>query len=64
MGIIKKSLFLTKLSFAIKKLMNLRGARKYNAKRNINSDISIVTIRRVPIIFFELEVIKNFMKRF
>ena len=29
---------------------------KYNTRRNVNSDISIVTMRRVAIIFFELGV--------
>ena len=33
-------------------------------RRNVNSDISIVTMRRVAIIFFELGVVKNFMQKF
>ena len=33
-------------------------------KRKNDSDFSIVTIRRVPIIFFELAVVKNFMQIF
>ena len=37
---------------------------KHDKRRNINSDISIVTIRRVTIIFFELGVVKNFMQKF
>ena len=37
---------------------------KYNIRRNVNSDFSIVTMRRVAIIFFELEVVKNFMQKF
>ena len=37
---------------------------KYNIRRNVNSDISIVTMRKVAIIFFELGVIKNFMQKF
>ena len=37
---------------------------KYNIRRNSNSDFSIVTMRRVAIIFFELEVVKNFMQKF
>ena len=31
---------------------------KYNIRRNANSDFSIVTMRRVAIIFFELGVVK------
>ena len=37
---------------------------KYNISKNINSDFSIVTMRRVAIIFFELGVLKNFMQTF
>ena len=37
---------------------------KYNIRRNVNSDFSIVSMRRVPIIFFELEIVKNFMRTF
>ena len=37
---------------------------KYNIRRNVNSEISIVTMRRVAIIFFELLVVKNFMQKF
>ena len=37
---------------------------KHDIRRNINSDISIGTIRRVTIIFFELGVVKNFMQKF
>ena len=37
---------------------------KYNTNKNINSGFSIVTMRRVAIIFFELEVVKKFMQRF
>ena len=29
--------------------------------RNVHSDFSIVTVRRVAIIFFELGILKNFM---
>ena len=36
----------------------------YNIRRNVNSDFSIVTMRRVAIIFFELGVVKNFMQKF
>ena len=39
-------------------------AWKYNIRRNVNLDFSIVTMRRVAIIFFELEVLKNFMQKF
>ena len=31
---------------------------------NVNSDVSIVTIRKVAIIFFELGIVKNFMRKF
>ena len=37
---------------------------KYNVRRNVNSDFSIVTMRRVAIIFFELGVVKQFMQKF
>ena len=37
---------------------------KYIIRRNVNSDFSIVTMRRVAIIFFELGVVKNFMQTF
>ena len=37
---------------------------KYDIRRNVNSDISIVTMRRVAIMFFELGVVKNFMQKF
>ena len=33
---------------------------KCNIKRNVNSDFSVVTMRRVAIIFFELGVVKKF----
>ena len=39
-------------------------AWKYNIRRNVNSDVSIVIIRRVAITVFELEVVKNFMQNF
>ena len=35
-----------------------------NMRRNINSDISVVTIRRVPITFLEMRIVKNFMQKF
>ena len=37
---------------------------KYNIKSNINSGLSIVTMRRVATTFFELGVVKKFMKKF
>ena len=37
---------------------------RYNIRRNVNSDVSIVTMRRVAIKFFELGVVKNFMQKF
>ena len=40
------------------------AAGKYNIKNNVNSDISIVTMRKVAIVFFELGVIKTFMQNF
>ena len=33
---------------------------KHNIRRNVNSDFSIVTMRRFGIIFFNLGVIKKF----
>lgn len=38
-------------------------SRKYNIRRNISSDISIVSIS-IPIVFFELRDVKNFMEKF
>ena len=40
------------------------GPWKYNIRRNVNSDLSILTMRRVAITFFELGVVKNFMPKF
>ena len=37
---------------------------KYNKTRNANSNFSIVTMRRVAIMFFKLGVVKNFMQKF
>ena len=37
---------------------------KYNIRKNVNSYFSIVTMRRVAIIFFELGVVRNFMQKF
>ena len=37
---------------------------KYNIRRNVNSDFSVVIMRRVAIIFFELGVVKKFMQKF
>ena len=39
-------------------------ALKYSIRRNFNSDLSAVTIRRVVIIFFELGVAENFIEKF
>ena len=39
-------------------------AQKYNIRRNVNSDLSIVTMRKVAITFFEFGVVKNFMQKF
>ena len=36
----------------------------YNIRRNVNSDFSIVTMRKVAILFFELGVVKKFMQKF
>ena len=38
-------------------------SNKNNLRRNLNSDFFIVTMRRVAIIFLELEVVKNFMQK-
>ena len=37
---------------------------KYNIKSNVNSDLSIVTMRRVATTFFEFGVVKKFMRKF
>ena len=37
---------------------------KYDIRRDVNSDFSIVTMRRVAIIFFKLGVIKSFVQKF
>ena len=39
-------------------------AWKYNIRRNVNSDLSIVTMRKVAITFFELRVVKKIMLKF
>ena len=39
-------------------------AWKYNIRKNVNSDFSIVTICRVAITFFELGVVKKIMQKF
>ena len=44
--------------------MHLARAWKYNVRRMFNSNISIVTMRRVAIVFSELGVVKNFMIKF
>ena len=44
--------------------INYMPTWKHDIRRNINSDISVATIRRVTIIFFELGVVKNFMQKF
>lgn len=36
----------------------------YNITKNVKSEFSIVTIRRVVIIFFEFGVVKKFMQIF
>ena len=36
----------------------------YNIRRNVNSGFSVVTMRRVAIIFFEWGVVKGFMQKF
>ena len=63
------------LGISIKKIVNILNEKKStygairkrvtrNMRRNINSDISIVTIRRVPITFLEMRMVKNFMQKF
>ena len=37
---------------------------KYNIRRNVSSDFSIVTMREVAIIFYELGVVKQFVQNF
>ena len=49
---------------SIKEICRIKIMEIYNIRRNVNSDISIVTMRRVAIIFFELGVVKNFMQIF
>ena len=51
-------------NFTTGSLISLTQAWKYNIRRNVNSDFSIATMRRVAIIFFELGVVKNFMQKF
>ena len=45
-------------------MLELIESLKDNIRRNVNSDFSILTMRRVAIIFFELGVVKNFMQKF
>ena len=35
---------------------------KYNIRKNVNSDLPIITVRRVAITFSELRALKNFMQ--
>ena len=42
----------------------LHYSSKYNIRRNVNSDLCIVTMRRVAITFFEFGVVKNFMEKY
>ena len=56
-------LYRDSLTFNLMTLVTV-DPRKYNIRRNVNLDISVVTIRRVAIIFYELGVIKNFMQKF
>ena len=37
---------------------------KYDIRRDVNSDFSFVTMRRVAIIFVKLGVIKSFVQKF
>ena len=37
--------------------------RKYNIRSDVNSDLSIATMRRVAITFFELGVVKKIMQK-
>ena len=46
------------------KVIMMMRTWKYNTRRNVNSDFSIVTMRRVAIIFLELGVVKKFMQKF
>ena len=52
------------LKYYLKTKTVLNKPWKHNIKRNVNSDFSIVTMRRVAIIFFELGVVKHFMQKF
>ena len=45
-------------------MLELIESWKDNIRRNVNSDFSISTMRRVAIIFFESGVVKNFMQKF
>ena len=45
-------------------MISMLIAWKYNIRRNVNSDRSIVTMRRVTTTFFELGVVKKFMQKF
>ena len=42
----------------------LESSRTSTMERNVNSDISIATMHRVLVIFFELGVVKDFMQKF
>ena len=55
----------TKVHFTmVVKVIMMMRTWKYNTRRNVNSDFSIVTMRRVAIIFLELGVVKKFMQKF
>ena len=52
------------LKLRVQPLLNVPYRGKYNIRRNVNLDFTVVTMRRVAIIFFELGVVKNFMQKF
>ena len=48
------------LKLRVQRLLNVPYCGKYNIRRNVSLDFTVVTMRRVAIIFFELAVVKNF----
>ena len=47
----------------IEKKAAVHAHEKNNVRRNVNSGFSIVTIRRVAIVYFELGVAKKFLQK-
>ena len=52
------------LKLRVQRLLNVPCCGKYNIRRNVSLDFTVVTMRMVSIIFFELAVVKNLFPSF